>query len=446
MSSRGSGTRAPQRGAVLLGIAGGMLVVAGGFVGAYFIAGGSQSVASAATDPDKHAEQPTAPKAKSGDVKPLLSHEVALTVGDVTVKRTWSELGAEPDPDEGGRVLRLDRAKAVAALHAMKGKTDRSPIDAHLDLEARKILPDTPGQGLDVWGSVARLAQAVRTGADKVELSTVALPAAVTKASLGIEDISHVMGHYETRFPVSDRLRNFNLKLAASKLDGVVLKPGVEWSFNDTVGERSQKNGYKIAHVINKGEMVDGLAGGTCQISTTLFGAAFWAGVDIVKTTNHSRPSAYTPLAFDATVVWPRTDLKLKNPYDFPVVIHYVVANGLSKVEILGKKRPYTKIVFTREIEEETPFDTEERLDDEMAEGDEMHDQEGFPGYKIKRERLFYKGRKLVKRNKWTLTYKPVTEYIRRGTSTDPDAKHAPENPPHHGLRIPKSKRGTMSQ
>jgi vancomycin resistance protein YoaR len=248
---------------------------------------------------------------------------------------------------------------------------------------------------------------AAQTVSDKpatVELATVAIPANVTKQGLGIDDISEVMGHYETAFPVSDRDRNFNLKLAASKLNGVVLKPGVEWSFNDTVGERSQKNGYKIAHVITAGEMVDGLAGGTCQISTTLYGAAFFAGIDIVKTTNHSRPSAYTPLGFDATVVWPNTDLKLKNPYDFPVVIRYVVANGQAKVEVLGKKRPYDKVVFTRNILEETPFTTEERIDEEAAEGEQAYDQEGFPGYKIQKERHFYKGGSVVKREKWVVT------------------------------------------
>src|SRR5205814_8142873 len=141
-------------------------------------------------------------------------------------------------------------------------------------------------------------------------LATVAIPAAVTKQTLGIDDISVVMGHHLTRFPVTDRDRNFNLKLAASKLNGIVLQPGVEWSFNAQVGERSEKEGYKIAHVITAGEMVDGLAGGTCQISTTLFGAAFFAGLDIVKTINHSRPSAYTPLGLAATVVRPHVDLK----------------------------------------------------------------------------------------------------------------------------------------
>src|SRR5207247_1683037 len=100
---------------------------------------------------------------------------------------------------------------------------------------------DKPGQGLDVWASLPRIAAAARTGSTKVDIATIAMPAAVTKATLGIDDISHVLGYYTTHFPVSDRDRNFNLKLAASKLNGVVLKPGEEWSFNGTVGERSEK-------------------------------------------------------------------------------------------------------------------------------------------------------------------------------------------------------------
>ncbi len=419
--TRSARSRTPQRGGVLLGIAGGMLVVAGGFAGAYYMTG-SRNVANAATP--SPAEQPGAgkPAGAKKDVASLLARPLELATATGSSKLTWAELGASADPDEPG-TLRLDREKAVKALSLLKAKLDRAPIDAHFDLEARKILDDKPGQGLDVWGSLPRLITAAQTDAQRVELATVAIPASVTKTGLGIDDISAVLGHYETAFPVSDRDRNFNLKLAASKLNGVVLKPGEEWSFNGTVGERSEKEGYKIAHVITAGEMVDGLAGGTCQISTTLFGAAFFAGIDIVKTTNHSRPSAYTPLGFDATVVWPNTDLKLKNPYDFPVVIRYVVANGEAKVEILGKERPFDKIVFERTVLEESPFSTEERLDDEIAQDETSIDQEGFPGYKLLRTRKFIKDGKTVKTNKWNVTYKPVTEYIRRGTNPDPDAK-----------------------
>ena len=116
-----------------------------------------------------------------------------------------------------------------------------------------------------------------------------------------------------------------------------------------------------------------------------------------------------------------------------------------AKVEILGKKRPYDKIVFTRQIMEETEFKSEDRLDDTAAEGEQVYDQEGFPGYKIHRERHFYKDGKLVKTNKWDLHYKPVTEYIRKGTSKDPDAKKLVQKP-SHGPKKPTSNGASFAQ
>ena len=77
-----------------------------------------------------------------------------------------------------------------------------------------------------------------------------------------------MLGTHLTKFSVSDKERNFNLKLAASHVNGYVMQPGQEFSFNEIVGDRTEKEGYKVAHVITAGEMVDGLAGGTCQIST----------------------------------------------------------------------------------------------------------------------------------------------------------------------------------
>lgn len=451
---------------MLLGVAGGMLAVAGGLVAGYFVLGPrNEAHASTAAEPVRpepvvrQTERPGLSGDLSSQLASYLARSVELVTAHGSVTRSWSELGAAIDADEAGSVsgdlaalaargslpLRIDRDKAARALFAIKAGHDVSPINAFLDLEDRKIHDDRPGQALDVWASLPRLEAAARQGTARLELVNVSVPAAVTKQVLGIDDISTVMGHYLTRFPVTDRDRNFNLKLAASKLNGVVLKPGDEWSFNGTVGERAEKEGYKVAHVITAGEMVDGLAGGTCQISTTLFGAAFFAGLDIVKTTNHSRPSAYTPLGFDATVVWPNTDLKLKNPYDFPVVIHYRVANGEALVEVLGKPRPYDKVVFERHILESTPFSTEERLDDEMAKDATSIDQAGFNGYKLERFRRFFKDGKLVKSNKWTVEYKPVTEYVRRGTNTDPDAKTPPERPVAR-LQEPKGDSASMAQ
>ncbi len=461
MSPGGTRSRQPNHGAVLLGLAGGLLVVAAGFTGGYYVLG-NKSEARAATMPAA-ADTPKATASNADAISAFLGKRVDVHTPNGVTHLTWAELGVELDPDEaklfpvrseadlaalgaqGSLPVRVDRDKAIAALVALKNKFDRAPINAYLDLEARVIHDDKPGLGLDVFGSVTRIAGAARQAAPKLELLSVAIPSTVTKATLGIDDISHVLGHYETKFPVTDRDRNYNLKLAASKVNGFVMKPGEEWSFNEVVGERSQKMGYKIAHVITAGEMVDGLAGGTCQISTTLFGAAFFAGLDIVRTTNHSRPSVYTPLGFDATVVWPNTDLKLRNPYEFPVALRYVVANGEAKVEVLGKARPYDKIVFEREVLESSPFSSEERLDPEMPLGQTSIDQAGFDGYKLERLRKFYKGGKVVKTNKWTVTYKPVTEYIRRGTNTDPNAKLLVVKEPH-GPKPPKSDKFSMAQ
>ncbi len=456
-----SGTRVPQRGAFLLGTAGGLLAISGVLAASYYVVA-TRSAASAATLPKIVAES----NATTGTtaLTALLAKPVALAISNNSAQLSWSELGVEVDPGELGRAgasetdadltalaakgslpVKLDRDKAVKALLSLKAHYDKAPADAFLDLEDRTIHDDSPGEGIDVFASLQRIEAAARQAAPKIALVTVAVPASVTKAGLGIDDISQVLGHYKTTFPVAEHDRGFNLKLAASKINGTVLAPKQEWSFNGQVGERSEKEGYKIAHVITAGEMVDGLAGGTCQISTTLFGAAFFAGLDIPKTTNHSRPSVYTPLGFDATVVWPDTDLVLKNPYDFPIAIHYRVANGEAVVEVLGKKRPFDKVTFAREILEETPFPSEERLKDEMPEGQTMIVQPGFDGYKMTRFRRFWQGNKMVREQKWTVNYKPVTEYTDRGTSTDPSVKPLPEKEVH-GPKPPTGDKFEMSQ
>jgi vancomycin resistance protein YoaR len=449
-----------HRGSIYLGLAGALFAASGALVGGYVVTSGGATPA-----PAQAAEAPSADETSiTSKVEAALGNTVTIKVGAQTRTLRWSELGVVIDPSEvphaarkaqgdelesllstGAFPVHLNRAAALEAISHLKATIDRAPIDAYLDLEARAIKDDRPGHAIDVFAALDRIEAAARTGATEITLPVVELPAATTRAQLGIDDISHVLGTFQTTFPVGDKDRNFNLKLAASKLNGVVLPPGVEWSFNDTVGDRTEKEGYKIAHVITAGEMVDGLAGGTCQISTTLFGASFFAGLDIVKTTNHSRPSTYVPMGLDATVVYPTTDLKMKNPYDFPVVIHYRVARGQAVVEILGKKRPWDEIAFEREILEEVPFETEERLDEELAWGSEVHDQLGFNGYTLLRFRKFYKDGKQVHQDKWKVTYKPVKEYIRRGTNEAPDAK-VPDGKEPHGPKPPKEGRGRIVQ
>jgi vancomycin resistance protein YoaR len=444
MSSGETNTR-QARGTVILGVAGALLLVSGGLVAAHFIFGERGEAAVPPPPPPADA----APGAPVVDVDALLGNTVTLRLGDRSTQVTWRALGFVEDETLSARgVAPITAADEVLSetLQGLRPLIERGPKNARLDFEQRKIHPPQDGLMMDVPAALGAVEAAARLGASEVEIPAVRVPAAITVKELGIDDISHVLATFTTKYAIVEKSRNFNLKHASSKLHGYVLQPGVEFSFNDVVGARTEREGYKIAHVILAGEMVDGQAGGTCQVSTTLHGASFFAGLDIIKGRPHSRPSTYVQMGLDATVVYPATDVKLRNPYEFPVVISYKVARGEATVEILGKKRPYDKIAFEREVYEEIEFETVTREDFEMPMGYMVVDQLGYPGYKVRRYRKFYKDGKVVKTDKWKLEYRPVTEYVRTGANPDPNLPPPKKTKLPHGPKPPRGKHYRMVQ
>ena len=135
--------------------------------------------------------------------------------------------------------------------------------------------------------------------------------------------------------------REHNISLALSKVNGTVLQPGDEFSFNDTTGQRNKKNGYLQAHVIGPDKtLVDDWGGGVCQASTTLYNAALMANLQITDRAHHSFPSTYVRFGFDAMVNYPTSDLKFKNNSDLPVYIKAFVVNRHAYVMFLGAPLP----------------------------------------------------------------------------------------------------------
>lgn len=351
--------------------------------------------------------------------------------------------------------VRLDEKRATDFLLSLKDQMDRAPIDARLDLEKHTIAPEQQGILISVYEAMVALQYAVRSLREGTPVTQLDLSAATRTAQPQVHredlngiDVSTVLGTWETRYSNSaiDSDRTYNLKVGASKLNGYMLKPHQLFSFNGVVGDRTEKEGYRVAPVISGGELIDGLAGGMCQIASTLHAAAFFAGLEIVRSTPHSRPSTYIPMGLDSTVVYPSVDLKLRNPYDFPVVLHYVVNQGSVKVELLGKQRPY-QVAFEREILTETQFPVTTRPDPEMPAGQKIIDQDGYPGYRIKRRRYLFTGKwkldpknenrpkpeVLIGKKEWDVTY-PATAQIVRVGSGPPNLKKK-DPPPSH--RIP---------
>jgi vancomycin resistance protein YoaR len=358
-----------------------------------------------------------------GNSMTMSRSELGASLDETALKKEEARhKSAAPSYEGNAQVpVQVDRKLVEEALVGIKASLDRGPVNAHFDLEARKVYPEAHGLGIDLFGSISAIEVALRSGAPSVELEGVEIPPTVGIDELGIRDISAVIGSFSTKFSVAEKTRNDNLKLLASKIDGLVLQPGESFSFNDTTGERTLEDGFKMAHVILQGQMVDGMAGGSCQISTTLHGAAFFSGLDILSVTPHSRPSTYVTLGLDATVVASKVDLKLRNPYEFPIVIHYRVARGVSHVEILGKEKPFDEIEFERNIDERIDFETVTREDPEMGMGNMVVDQLGYPGYKVSKVRRTYKDGKVIKTDKWKLRYRPVIEYARLGINPNPN-------------------------
>ncbi len=354
-------------------------------------------------------------------------------------------------------ITRVDHAVAREFFVDLKDDVDRAAVDAHLDLDHHRVAPAQAGCLLKVYDAMVALDHLAQAGLGcptGLSLGTSSVPARVTADKLAQVDISTVLGTWETRYSAvgPDTDRTYNLKVGADHLNGHILMPGELFSFNEVVGDRTEKEGYRVAPVISAGELVDGLAGGMCQIASTLHAAAFFGGLEIVSSTPHSRPSAYIPMGLDSTVVYPTTDLKLRNTYDFPLVMHYTVNQGTVKVELLGKARP-NGVVFEREIRTETGFGRETRRDPTAPAGQQLLLQEGYPGYSLVRRRYVFPADQVPKtrpqetldqalarlhvnalsKKEWTLHYPSTEQIVANGTG--PKSLKKKDPPPAH--RIP---------
>ena len=309
----------------------------------------------------------------------------------------------------------LNRDQALPALAALKDEIDRAAVDARLDLDARTVVPEANGRLLDIDGTLLALSRALEAGAPSARVVwSEKKPRRTAKDLAGVR-FDAVLGWFETRYERSEKYaaRTFNLRIAASKLDGHVLLAGETLDFNDLVGPRDEANGYKVAPVIAEGEVVDGIGGGTCQISGTLHGAAIFAGLGIVERYPHTRPSAYIKLGLDATVVYPTINLRIANTFDFPIVLHEVVKNGVVRAEILGPRRTRTVTLIRRTLDA-IPYEEVERPDKALPAGTRLLAQRGVAGFKVRRYRIVRDGPHAV-RERWDDVYPPTTQIVRVG-------------------------------
>lgn len=353
----------------------------------------------------------------------LLNHRVTLTIDGLPTfqeERSLGELGVRVDTE---RMIRLARAigheggladRVHDGLRARRGEVDlplvldvdadvleerlapireatnRHPVRARYDFSNQAILAHEPGQYLDFEGSLSAIREAAMSKADAVDLPRRELEPRVSTDYVKSVDLGKSLAKFETRFSRTgdqSARRARNIEVASERLDGMVLMPKESVSFNEVVGARTVENGFQKAWEIFRGEMVEGVGGGTCQVSSTLYAAAYLAGMDVLERLPHSRPSAYITMGLDATVVYPVVDLKLRNPFDFPVVIRANVIGNTMRFELFGREKP-AEVSFGRDVVSSRPF--RRRVEETPGlKGKIIRKQHGIRGYTVKRVRRF---------------------------------------------------------
>ena len=313
-------------------------------------------------------------------------------------------------------VIELDKERAFEHLSALKEATDSSPQSARFDVRKQMVMPDTVGSSLDILGTMFALERAVTRGETKITAKVIVEKPSKNQDALKQLSFPRVLGHFETRYSQSENAadRTFNLRLAAERLDGTVLFPGEIFDFNAVVGPRDEAHGYKVATVIADGELVDGIGGGTCQISGTLHGAVFFSGLEIIERYPHTRPSSYIKMGMDATVVYPTINFRFKNPFEFPIVIHQIVEGGRVYAEVRGQDVDQV-VSLIRRIDSAIPYEEVERPDSRLPQGARLLAQRGVSGFRLHRYRTTRRGSHTV-REKWRDVYPPTAQVIRVGT------------------------------
>jgi vancomycin resistance protein YoaR len=227
-------------------------------------------------------------------------------------------------PSRGEYDLALDAKRLRDVVEPLLSPFTREPVDASFRVvgERVRVVKGRAGTTLDLpRARSAVLAAATRTGPRKAVLGLTALEPELTTREARALGIRRQISTYTTDMGPSSANRIWNIHLMADYIDGTIIRPGQVFSFNEVVGPRTTRRGFREGQMILGSLLVPAIGGGVCQTATTLFNNAFDLGLPIKERHNHSWYISHYPLGRDATVAWGGLDLKFKNDLAHAVVI-----------------------------------------------------------------------------------------------------------------------------
>ena len=288
--------------------------------------------------------------------------------------------------------------QAAVDMDKISEEAQTEPQNATVDKkDGKTILPSVDGVSFDL----AKAKEIVGDGSEQTyEIPITFTPAEITAEQLAEVLFSDTLASTSTNLNSGNRPRTNNVRLACEHINGTILNPGDEFSYNGTVGERTPARGFQSAGAYSNGQVIDEVGGGVCQPSSTLYMAVLRADLEVVERHNHSLTVSYTPLGQDATVSWGGPDFRFKNNTKYPIKILASQSGGSMYIQLIGTKTSDKTVSLKTDVVETLEYKTIEQTDSSLSPGARQTKQSGATGYK-------------------TVTYKTVTE---NGQSTTTQA------------------------
>jgi vancomycin resistance protein YoaR len=339
-------------------------------------------------------------------------------------------------PSGGETAVAIGGKAADDYFAGLAAKLDRKPRSAEFTVGGDglpRVVSAKVGRKLDARASMQALFDAVVSA--ETPDRTVRLAVATAEPELTTEDakargITGVVASYTTIYG-GDPNRLTNVALVAELIDDTMIPPGATFSFNDTTGERNAEKGFQEAPVIINGELKNALGGGVCQVSTTLFNAAFEAGLSIEQRTNHALYISHYPTGRDATVNYPDIDLVFTNDTEHWLWLRTFVGSSELTVNLYGT--PTDRRI---ELVEESPLEVTgqpkiKRIRDKTLEiGTRIVEEPGSPARSVAVRRVVYAPDGSVMYDTlWWSYYQSEPRVVRIGTKPKPQPVEEPAPP-----------------
>ena len=340
---------------------------------------------------------------------------ITVTVGDKTFELKYSDISPSINADETveealsygkdnkmfekkeiiengvdykvDTVLSYDEEKVKEFSNSVNDQVKVDAVDAKISINGSNIsiTPEVTGKHIDIDDLCNKIKESIDPDPEKVETVTVDLQdysPSITSADLS--KITGVMSSYSSTFGTSDSGRVENLRIATGYINGTLLMPGEEFSYNDTIGPTTPERGYKEANTYVGSKIVPGYGGGVCQVSSTLYRAVIQANIRSTERRNHSMTVGYAQPGLDATVAAGYIDYKFVNTYDFPIYIQGYLSGNKVVFNVWGNKESMGGKTYelVNEILETYTYGTEEVKDSTLAEGTRVVTSSGSNGCK----------------------------------------------------------------